>query len=329
MAQNESAPPRDYFADSESSDLYEMDHHHPSPPSPPPPPHPRRMVRTTFKPTRSRHVTVRSPSEEDLFERTFDTGIRRTPTPYALVRHSSSDEEEDYYETSKAHNKQHKQPKQQKPVTENATTPPGRSPYNAPAGTTIQNDANQVHLQSQPFSNNNNQPYPYAINYAGQPAPILFVNPATMEDYQNSIPNNNGLHFQPQVPDTSLGPMIHNYRPNFDGGVYYAQPGIAVCQPSPSYVVSSSPFIHYLTPHNQPIRPITFAQAPLVAMPAVAPAVVVCPPIIASAPVYTTLGYKGDDRTVASREFVVVRRVSTLEQCFFLFTNALPAGQTC
>ncbi|KAK7742129.1 hypothetical protein SLS53_004715 [Cytospora paraplurivora] len=49
-----------------------------------------------------------------------------------------------------------------------------------------------------------------------------------MDDYQNTTPQNNGLNFQPPCPDTSLGPMTHVYRPNFDGGVYYAQqPGIA------------------------------------------------------------------------------------------------------
>lgn len=269
----------DYFADSESSDLNEMGHHHH--------PSPKRMNRAALKATKSRHVTVRSPSEEGLLERNSDTCYQRTSTPYASVRQSSSDVAEDL-ERSKAH----KQSEQQRPVAENATAPPRISPYNAPAGTTVQNGTNQVYLHSQPL--NNNQPYLYAVNYPGQSAPILLTNPATMDDYQNSAPNNGGLHFQPQVPDTSLGPMIHNYRPNFDGGVYYAQPGIAVCQPSPpSHFVPRSQYIHYLTPFHQPIRPITFIQAPLVAMPLVAPAVTVCPPHCRKCPSLYNTGLHG------------------------------------
>ncbi|ROV99083.1 hypothetical protein VMCG_06649 [Cytospora schulzeri] len=272
MARHNAVPPGDYFADSESSDLYELDdYHHP--------PTPMSMKRTTFKPTKSRHVTVRTPSEEDLFERTFETGHRRTPTPYALVRQSSSDEEENH-KTTKAH-------KQRKSVAENVTGPPGVAPYNAPAGTTVQNGNNQVYLHGYatqpgclPGQQTINTPYPYAINYPGQPAPFIIANPAIMDGYQNSAPQNNGLNFQPQVPDTSLGPMTHIYRPSYDGGVVYAQPGIA------------------------PNRPITFAPAPLVAAPVATPAVVVYPTFVASAPVYTTLGYKGDDGVVAPREVV-------------------------
>lgn len=350
MARNNTAPPRDYLADSESSDSYEMGHYHHPHSSPPPP---KGMNRTTFKPTKSRNVTVRSPSEEDFFERTFDTGGRRASTPHAPVRHSSSDDEDDkdkHHETHKAYKQRRKQ--KHKPVTEStaekaadsaaesATAPPGVAPYNVPAGTTVQNGTNQVYLHSQPFGqpfgqpfiHNNNEPYAYAINYPGQPAPILIANPANMENYQNSAPANTGLHFQPQVPDTSMGPMIHNYRPSFDGGgVYYAQPGIAVCQPSVpcSYLVFPSPFIQYFTSYNQPIQPVTFAQAPLVAMPAVVPAVVVCPPIIASAPVYTTMGYKGENHTVAPREIDVVRRVSILQQCFSSFLFSKTRYVTC
>lgn len=313
MARNNASPPGEYFADSESSDLYEMGHHHP----------PTRMHRTTFKPTKSRHVTVRTPSEEDLFERTFEAGDRQTPTQHGLMHHPSSDEEEDP-KAAKAH-------KQCEPVTESVTAPPGVAPYNAPAGTTVQNGNNQVYLHAypaqpgclpgQPFINHPqaiNTSYPYAINYPGQPAPFI-----TMEGYQNSAPNNGGLHFQPQVPDTSLGPMIHTYRPSYDGGggIVYAQPGIAVCQPSASYQFSYSPIIHNLALYTQPARPITFVPAPLVAMPAAAPAVTVCPAFIASAPVYTTLGHIEEDGVVAPREVVAVRRVSTFLPTMFSFCS--------
>ncbi|ROV94402.1 hypothetical protein VSDG_05954 [Cytospora chrysosperma] len=209
MARNNASG--DYFADSESSDLYLP---------------PTRMHRTTHKPTRSRRVTVRSPSEEDLFERTSGAGDGRAPKQHAVVHHSSSDEEEEP-KSAKAH-------EQGKAETEGATAPPGVAPYNAPAGTTVQNGSNPVYIHSyptqpgclpgQPFFHT---PCTYAINYPGQPTPFIIANPATMEDYQNAAPNNGGLNFQPQVPDTSLGPMIHTYRPSYDGGVVYAQPGIA------------------------------------------------------------------------------------------------------
>lgn len=126
-----------------------------------------------------------------------------------------------------------------------------------------------------------------------------------MEGYQNAVPSNNGLNFQPQVPDTSLGPMTHVYRPTFDGGVYVAPPGIAVCHSSLPYFVSHPPYVHFLTLQKLPSRAAMFAQPPLVAVPAAAPAVAVCPGYMASAPVYTTLGYVGDDGIIAPREVVV------------------------
>lgn len=295
MARNKAAPSGDYFADSEPSDLYLP---------------PTRMHRTTSKPTKPRHVTVRSPSEEELVERTPGAGDGRTPKQHAVVHHSSSEEEEEP-RSAKAH-------EQGKPETEGATAPPGVAPYNAPAGTTVQNGSNQVYLHGypaqpgclpgQPFFHT---PCTYAINYPGQPAPFIITNPATMEDYQNAAPNNGGLNFQPQVPDTSLGPMIHTYRPSYDGGVVYAQPGIAVCQPLPPYLVSSPLISHNLTLYTQPARPMTFAPAPLVAMPAAVPTIAVCQNFVASAPVYTTLGHMGEDEVVAPREVVAVRRVST------------------
>ncbi|KUI65582.1 hypothetical protein VM1G_00154 [Cytospora mali] len=271
MDRKKAARSDDYLADSESSDLlYQMDQSSPI------------RMRRTLKPTKPRHVTVRTPSEEDLFERTYASGHHRESTPSAIVRYSTSDEEEaEGHKTAKARDCR-------KAVTESATAPSGTS-------TTSQNGTNQVYthshatqpgnIASQPSIITNPQTittaYPYAIHYPGQPAPFLIANATTMDGYQNSGPSNNGLNFQPQVPDTSLGPMMHTYRPSYDNGVYVAHPGIA------------------------PIRPMNVAQAPLVAAPVVPSTVVVCPTYFASAQVCTTMGYMGEDTVVAPREVVV------------------------
>lgn len=51
------------------------------------------------------------------------------------------------------------------------------------------------------------------INYPGQPA-IIATGPVAMSGYVN--PANAGIHFQPQVPDTTNGPYVHTYHPRHD-----------------------------------------------------------------------------------------------------------------
>lgn len=301
----------DYVANSESSDSWQT--------VSPPPPTPAKM-KSSFKPSKSRRVTIHSPSEEDLHERYTDLGGRRPPTPYAFSRHSNPDKDD---------RKTDKVRKRDQPATSPSTTAetaantaansarpgiPGVAPYNAPVGTVPQLGANQPYthgIPGQPSfhinSTTNFPPSPYSINQQGQIPQAPVGNGTNMDGYQNSWPNNTGLHFQPQVPDTSLGPMTHIYQPRFDNGcVAFPQPGIVVCQPSSFISVSSPPMIPLLTTPIQPVRPVTFAPEPLVVAPAVAP---VLPTLIASAPVYTTLGYKGEDGVVAPR-VIVVRRVS-------------------
>lgn len=290
----------DYLADSESSDSWQTV-------SPPPPASAK--MKSSLKPSKSRRVTIHSPSEEDLHERYPDLGGRRAPTPYAFSRHSTPDE--DNRKATTAAN-----------TAANAAStaaPPGVTPCNAPGGTVPQLGPNQLYTHALPaqalFNTNpttNFAPYPYSINQAGQPGqpgqptPISANNGANMDGYQNAFPNNAGLHFQPQVPDTSLGPMTHIYQPRFDNGcVAFPHPGIVVCQPSSFVSVSPPPMIPLLTTPIQPVRPVTFAPQPLVVAPAVAP---LLPTLIASAPVYTTLGYLGDDGMVAPR-VLAVRRV--------------------
>ncbi|KAL2680941.1 hypothetical protein Neosp_008544 [[Neocosmospora] mangrovei] len=69
----------------------------------------------------------------------------------------------------------------------------------------------------------------------------------TMGDYQNAAPPNNGVHFQPPVPDTTFGPMQHVYVPRFDGGLAGVQVGLpapapaltSVSVPAPAHFVSA------------------------------------------------------------------------------------------
>lgn len=312
----------DYLADSESSDSWQSVSEHPdysdssdSWQTVSPPPASRTKMRSSLKPSKSRRVTICTPSEESLRDKYTDL-TRRPPTPYALSRPSIPDE---------ADRKANKPRKHDQPATSPSTAsitaantaansaPPGVAPYNAPGGTVPQLGPNQLRthgVPGQPFPHNNLNPhfahYPYSVNQPGE-APAGVSNDITMDGYQNAWPKNNGLHFQPQVPDTSLGPMTHVYQPRFDNGcVAYPQPGIVVCQPSSFISVSHPPLAPFLTAPFQPIRPATFAPQPLVVASPVAP---VLPTLIASAPVYTTLGYKGDDGVVAPR-VIAVRRVS-------------------
>lgn len=286
----------DYLADSESSDSWQTIS---------PPPLTSANMKSSLKPSKSRRVTIHSPSEQDLHERYADLGGRRAPTPYAFSRHSTPDKE-DRKATTAANTAAN--------IAANAAPPPpGVTPYNAPGGTVPQLGPNQIYTHALPaqalFNTNptsNFAPYSYSINQPGQPTPISVSDGTNMDGYQNAFPNNVGLHFQPQVPDTSLGPMTHVYQPRFDSGcVAFPHPGIVVCQPSSIVSVSPPPLIPLLTAPIQPVRPVTFAPQPLVVAPAVAPVV---PTLIASAPVYTTLGYMGDDGVVAPR-VIAVRRV--------------------
>lgn len=284
----------DHLANSESSDSWQTIS---------PPPAASANMKSSLKPSKSRRVTIHSPSEEDLHERYADLGGRRAPTPYAFSRHSTPDE--DNRKAATAAN-----------TAANGASnaaPPGVTPYNAPGGTVPQLGPNQIYTHALPgqalFHNHpttNFAPYPYSINQPGQPTPTSVSNGTNMDGYQNAFPNNVGLHFQPQVPDTSLGPMTHVYQPRFDNGcVAFPHPGIVVCQPSSFVSVSPPPLIPLLTTPIQPVRPLFSAPPPIVVAPAVAP---VLPTLIASAPVYTTLGYKGDDGVVAPR-VIAVRRV--------------------
>ena len=297
----------DYLADSESSDSWQTVS---------PPLASRTKMKNSLKPSKSRRVTISTPSEENLHERYTDL-TRRPPTPYAVSRSFIPEEDDRKANKLRKHDQPATSPSTAAITAANTAAnspPPGVAPYNAPGGAVPQLGPNQLHahgVPGQPFFHNNLPtnfaPYPYSVSRPGQAPAVPVSNDTTMDGYQNAWPNNNGLHFQPQVPDTSLGPMTHVYQPRFDNGcVAYPHPGIVVCQPSSFISVSHPPLAPLLITPFQPVRPATFAPQPLAVAPAVVP---VLPTLIASAPVYTTLGYKGDDGVVSPR-VIAVRRVS-------------------
>lgn len=306
-----------YLADSESSDTWETIS--PSPPA-------RTNMKSSRKPSKSPRVTIHTPSEEELHQRYADLRGRRPPTPYALSRHSTPDGDDRKANGSPKHGQSATDPSTAATTAANTaanSAPP--APSNDPTGLAPQLGPNQFYtygVPGQPFL----QTYP-TTNFAPQPVqatPVSVGNNTTMADgyYQNAFPNNTGIHFQPQVPDTSLGPMTHVYQPRFDNGaVAFSQPGIVVCQPSSFVSVAPPPLTPLLTTPIQPVRPATFAPQPLVVGPAIAP---VLPTLIASAPVYTTLGFKSDDEIVAPR-VLAVRRASPR---IIRLPNRMPCLQT-
>lgn len=323
----------DYLADSESSD-FDLHYDWESDCSVP-------KMKPSYKHHNSRRVTVRTPSEEDLYQEDLYqqsqllNQSRRPSTPYALTRHSSYTDEESFLRKK---NKEKQQRRVQTPPVaagtpnkQPATAPatavpqPGVQSYNNPAGSTAACGFNNVYLHGaanpnvlpthQPYAIHHSQPgapYFYGVNTAGQPA-HFFNMPEQLGGYQNSVPFNPGMmHYQPQTPDTSFGPMHHNYVPRFDGGgVYMVQPG-GVCHPVLSFLTPGPPFLSPpLTVSLQEVHPLNFAPQALVLGPQ--PTIAVCPPYFASAPVVmTTLGHKGPDGVVSPHEIVVRRDSSVL-----------------
>lgn len=94
------------------------------------------------------------------------------------------------------------------------------------------------------------QPHPFNIASTTVPGHSSSPNMS----YENSAPPNMGVHFQPQVPDTTNGPYVHRYYPRHDA------PG-AMPQPYPV----GAP-VHYHYPHQQ-LPVIVTAPQPLVFCP--------------------------------------------------------------
>lgn len=92
------------------------------------------------------------------------------------------------------------------------------------------------------------QQYPYqGFAYQQYPSCVIYqfpiqnstTNMAATDNYQNTSNPNNGLHFQPQVPDTTYGTIPHTYIPRFDGGTIFAHPLCHV-----SYAVPPRPILY-------------------------------------------------------------------------------------
>ncbi|EOO02758.1 putative dephospho- kinase protein [Phaeoacremonium minimum UCRPA7] len=76
-------------------------------------------------------------------------------------------------------------------------------------------------------------------------------------NYQNAFPYNYGVHFQPQVPDTSAGAMVHTYVPRFDNA-----PGVVAVagQPQPGILPANT--VQYQ--NGVPFAPAVGPTVPLV-----------------------------------------------------------------
>ncbi|KAF3769928.1 hypothetical protein M406DRAFT_66389 [Cryphonectria parasitica EP155] len=206
----------DYLADSEGSNdshNYEMET-----------PHFKLPARNKSK--KYRRVTVRTPSEEGASQQDQRFGRpRRSPAPYTSSRRRRRDNEE----SSKPSQPEDSGAQPNNPTV--TTAPLGANPvyiHNTAVPHAYNSGQQPFVVSVQP----NNTPYFQATNLGGQSAPLNPANRAIndrMDEYQNATPANNGINFQPQVPDTSLGPMIHQYVPRFDAGgaAYVVQPGIA------------------------------------------------------------------------------------------------------
>lgn len=265
-----------YLADSEASTLdyeYSSEHGCFRPRGP------RAMNVNHNKPHKSRRVTVKTPSEEDLYrENRRHSHSHRPSTPFPTSRHSScSDQQEPFsHQQNQNHNRSTPAtaPDNATPSTATATaTPvataaPGVQSYNNPACSAAPLGPNQVYVHGSANPNNNNFPAGqiYVINTAqrnapnvhdanvpGQPGQVFFTDgpntianmPQQLGGYQNAAPVNPGaLNFQPQTPDTTYGPYHHTYVPRFDGGsgTYVVQPGI-VCHSVPP-INAPSPIFH-------------------------------------------------------------------------------------
>jgi hypothetical protein len=148
------------------------------------------------------------------------------------------------------------------PQTNNHPTVPGVAPYNNTAP--IPTAGQQVFVH---HTGSFNQPYNYGqhptnfISYPGQPCPTassiisgfgqpaFIAAPVAMSGYVN--PPNTGIHFQPQVPDTTNGPYVHTYHPRHDQAQTFYVPAVGAnvylqCPPNIRQPVIQQPIIYQM-----------------------------------------------------------------------------------
>ncbi|KXJ97536.1 hypothetical protein Micbo1qcDRAFT_200215 [Microdochium bolleyi] len=114
------------------------------------------------------------------------------------------------------------------------------------------------------------QPFAPHHQTAGFPAhtaiPSFFPHPSfghlppgfrpNMADYSNCAMPNQGQHFQPPVPDTTYGGMVHTWHPRFDGA-----------SGPPQYMVPGQPMVYGTVPMAYPQYQPAMASAPMVMQP--------------------------------------------------------------
>ncbi len=153
-------------------------------------------------------------------------------------------------------------------MSEGTTSPPPNAPSDAL--NTYINPAvgyNPVYTHfTQPSRVNPTIQFAQPTVYTGPPQSIFVQQPQTiitsaapatiaMGDYQNRAPFNSGINFQPQVPDTSNGPMLHTYQPRQD---VTAGPSLVYVQPATAFSVSQPVHFVQIVPVALVWRPSVF-----------------------------------------------------------------------
>ncbi|KAK3331954.1 hypothetical protein B0T19DRAFT_438834 [Cercophora scortea] len=92
-------------------------------------------------------------------------------------------------------------------------------------------------------------------------APGPFVYSAMATPYPPSSVPNTGVNFQPQVPDTSNGPLLHHYVPRHDGGPVLVQPEVPMQIPVQQVPYATCGSVPYQpVPAAAPMTPVVMQQ---------------------------------------------------------------------
>lgn len=133
--------------------------------------------------------------------------------------------------------------------------------HTGPAGIQSDPKAAQYHpsyIPAQPCQ----QLQPWQLGYNQQTAPCQTVIPYLPTTYQVNMsqyalaPANTGVHFQPQVGDTSTGPELHIYTPRHDGQLGLQMPVQQAIQYMVSQTYSPYPNVpqQYQVPYQAPYQ---------------------------------------------------------------------------
>lgn len=306
------------------------------------------LPKSILKGGKNRHAHVRTPSEESL--EVFD-GVRCAPSPSALARpcpcpcprrHSCGAEDNKSARKKRPASRPDLIPAASPPTgplvsgNSNPSSNPGSNPAYGINNLLAANNTNAnvtngfQSVPPQAFATLDHlataQPSPQyqQVQIAGQPG-LYYIIPAAASNMAsnmaegNYVLGNHSVHFQPQVPDSSLGPIMQEHTPNPKSGhQVYMVPAAG------GFVCPRQFFSHSLTPSpypalilaNQAPQPLTYFQQPLLVTAqsaymaqfhAMAPIATMQPAFHASAVNYTTMGYSGRDGIVAPREVIVVR----------------------